>query len=49
MLINITYLDISVSDISFVDYSAYARNQSEPALQNSTDSDSMSRLSTYTE
>ena len=39
MLINIIYLDISVSNIHSMDYSVYTRNQSEPALQYNTGSD----------
>ena len=42
MLINVIYLDISVSNIPItqdMDYSVYACSQSEPALQYNTGSD----------
>ena len=45
MLINVNYLDISVSNIPIIqgtDYSVYTRSQSEPALQNNTGSDCLS-------
>ena len=46
MLINVTYLNISASDIPITQSegmdSVYARNQSEPRLQYSTGSDCLS-------